>query len=174
MRCTAGQCVYGRLYVPSKLVPNSSLFFIAENPSFRELQLGTPLVGPAGKKFDSVLAQAGISRSEVSIGNLTCCCDTTRERKNPLPDEIDACWPRLMAEIEMINPQVVFLLGALPSAQFFVGATGAFGNIRGKPRVWQGHIALCSWHPARILPHRSPEAEPLLVEDLLLAKSLIQ
>ena len=171
--CQTNKCSYGRLCVPSTLRKGSPLLFIGENPSWAEIQGGAPFLGPAGKKLNQLLEMAGIIREEVSLCNLTMCMDSTREKKNPIAEEIDRCWPRLVAEIEEVQPKVLVLLGGLPMAQFFEGIS-SITKVRGKPRIWHGLTAIATWHPARVLPFRSPEAEPLLYEDLLLAKNLVE
>ena len=169
--CNLGQCSYSRLYVPSTLVPNSKLLLIGENPSWKELQAMAPFQGPAGAVLNRVLTKAGIDRSEISLTNLCMCCDTTREKKNPTAEEIDHCLPRLLEEIALVDVPVLVLLGALPMAQFYTGLS-AISKVRGKPRIWNGRIAVATFHPARAIATRNPEVEQIIYEDILLARSL--
>lgn len=134
-----------------------------------------PFVGPAGKVLDRCLARIGLSRDDISIANLICCMDTTREKKNPQAWEIDACFARLYEEIMRAAPQVMVLLGGLPMSYFYPGIQ-SISKVRGKPRMYgnSGIQQISTFHPARALANRNPEAEDLIYEDLLIAKSLIR
>lgn len=166
-------CVYGNSFVPSTLVPNSPIFTITENPSYREVELGRPLVGPAGKNYDTFLELAGISRSDISVANACSCVNLNREKKNPLPDEVEACRPRLLAEIELVNPRVLIVMGLTAFGYFFPNFDKV-GKIRGVIRNWQGRLVIPTYHPAAALAYRDPQGVigELIVEDLKTAKEL--
>lgn len=60
----------GKLVVPSVGPLDAEIAVIAESPASREVELGQPLVGMAGKTFDMGLAKAGIARPSIRIINL--------------------------------------------------------------------------------------------------------
>ena len=171
---------------------------IAEAPGIRELEAGIPLVGPAGKLSDQLLEQAGLQRSLLRLANRCGCVDLDREDRKPLPAEMDACWPRLLEDIAITRPQVIIAMGGVAIASFFPGLS--ISRARGKLRAWimpspreggaGGSIpphedllanplvlnstpVIATYHPAYGLAHRSPEVRPLIVEDLLKARSMI-
>ena len=148
--------------------------FICENPGYKELQLGQPLVGPAGKQFDMMLEAAGLSRRGVYLANMTCCTDLTRENRHPLPDELTACQPRLLAEIAKVDPVVIVAMGNVAYTLFFPGYERAVGKARHHIRSWQGRLVVGTYHPASTLANRYPELFPLIVEDMRLAVQLVK
>lgn len=79
-------------------------------PGRQEIKGGRPFVGPAGKRFDEVLAACGYPRSQVYTTNLICWY-----KDDPTFDEIGVCWPRLLAEISERRPRLILALGALAS-----------------------------------------------------------
>ena len=59
--------------VPGEGPANAEIMFIGEGPGFHENEQGRPFVGAAGKFLDQLLAQAGVTREEVWIGNVVKC-----------------------------------------------------------------------------------------------------
>lgn len=108
-----------------------------------------PLTGPSGYLLDRLLESQGISRDEVYCTNLICWWNDS-----PSPEEIKVCAPRLAAEIEQINPKVIYLLGKLACEALlgipFVKARGAV--IRKDGRIW-----IPTYHPAASL-HKAANA----------------
>jgi uracil-DNA glycosylase family 4 len=89
--------------------PNARVFFIGEAPGSEESRTGRPFVGPAGRFLDQALEAIGLRRSEVYL--------TSVEKyqppgnRAPRQDEIDACKPLLLKQLEEIDPEIVVLLG---------------------------------------------------------------
>jgi uracil-DNA glycosylase len=50
--------------------PEAKILFLAEAPSFMEMKLGEPLVGPSGDVFNNCLHTAGLARSQAYILNV--------------------------------------------------------------------------------------------------------
>jgi uracil-DNA glycosylase family protein len=95
----------------------AEVMFVGEQPGNREDLEGRPFVGPAGKLFDSALAEAGIDRKRVYITNIVKHFNSItrgklRIHKKPNADEIAACRPWLEAEIDRVGPKVIVCLGA--------------------------------------------------------------
>jgi uracil-DNA glycosylase len=169
--CLSNKCVFGRVCVPSYGPAPADLMFIAEAPGFREVEEGRPLVGPAGKLFNNLLAQAGTHRSHVFTANTAGCVDQEREDKRPLPSEIEACRPRLLYDIHVVQPKAIITMGNIANLLFFPNTT--VSKVRGKVRNWNGTPVIATYHPAYALPHRNPDVQPLIVEDIKLAMTLI-
>jgi len=90
---------------------------VGEQPGDKEDIQGRPFVGPAGGVLDKALATAGIDRKDVYVTNIVKHFKweprgKRRLHKKPNALEISACRPWLEAEINVIQPQVVVLLGA--------------------------------------------------------------
>ena len=98
--------------------PEAKLVMIGEAPGEDEDNGGQPFIGKAGKVFDWLLKEVGINRAELWITN-TCLCrpkSSVPGKKNRAPklDEIRACTPRLVKELEIIKPEIIVLAGNTP------------------------------------------------------------
>jgi uracil-DNA glycosylase len=104
---------------------NARVMMIGEQPGDKEDIQGRPFVGPAGAVLNKALAAAGIERRDVYVTNIVKHFKweprgKRRLHKKPNALEISACRPWLDAEINVIKPQVVVLLGAT-AAQGILG-----------------------------------------------------
>jgi uracil-DNA glycosylase family protein len=133
---------------------------VGEQPSDKEDIQGRPFVGPAGAVLDKALAAAGIDRKDVYVTNIVKHFKweprgKRRLHKKPNALEINACRPWLDAEINVIKPQMVVLLGAT-AAQGVMGRTFRVTQQRGE---WlSSEIApsvMATVHPSSIL--RAPD-----------------
>lgn len=97
------------LVVPGEGSAYAEIMFIGEGPGQKEDELGRPFVGAAGKFLDEMLAAIGLKREEVYIANVVKC--RPPNNRDPLPEEIEACWPWLMEQIKLIDPKIIVTLG---------------------------------------------------------------
>jgi len=84
---------------------------VGQNPGAEEDKTGKPFVGRAGKFLNKVLAKNGVIREELFVTNLV--KHVTPKNRKPLPDEIAACAPYLVAQVNAIKPKIVVLMGAV-------------------------------------------------------------
>src|SRR5215467_310085 len=135
---------------------NAHVMRVGEQPGDKEDRQGRPFVGAAGGVLDKALAAAGIDRNEVYVTNIVKHFKweprgKRRIHKKPNTVEINACRPWLDAEIRVIQPEVVVLLGAT-AAQGIVGRNFRLTQHRGE---WlQSDIAAyvtATVHPSSIL-----------------------
>lgn len=103
--------------VPGEGNPEAEIMFIGEAPGKKEDELGRPFVGAAGKFLDEMLASIKLKRDDVYIANV-CKCRPENNR-DPLPEEISACWPWLEKQIEIIDPKLIVTLGRHSLGRFF-------------------------------------------------------
>jgi uracil-DNA glycosylase len=142
--------------------PGAKVMFVGEQPGDREDLDGKPFVGPAGGILDKALAEAGIDREEVYVTNAVKHFKweprgKRRIHKKPNSVELAACRPWLDAEIEVVKPAVVVLLGAT-AAQAMLGRSFKVTEMRRKPI--ESKIApylMATVHPSSIL--RAPDDE---------------
>ena len=141
--------------------PHARVMFVGEGPGRNEDLQGEPFVGAAGKRLDSLLGVAGLTRDEVYIANVIKCRPPSN--RNPHPDEIAACSPLLREQIRSVWPDVLVCLGNLAS-QWVLKTDRGVMSLRG--RLHQvGHFVVCpTFHPAATLYHE--EWGALLEEDL--------
>lgn len=98
---------------------SARLLMVGEQPGDQEDRAGEPFVGPAGRLLDKALAEAGVDREQVYVTNAVKHFKFTRAagskrriHKTPSRTEVVACRPWLFAELQLIEPEVVVLLGA--------------------------------------------------------------
>jgi DNA polymerase len=125
---------------------------VGEQPGDKEDLQGRPFVGPAGAVLDKALKAAGIDRSEVYVTNIVKHFKweprgKRRIHKKPNSQEINACRPWLNAEIEVVKPQIIVLLGAT-AAQGVLGRNFRLTQHRGE------------WIPNEIAPYLTATVHP--------------
>lgn len=128
--------------------PKAEIMFVGEGPGQTEDETGRPFVGRAGKLLDAMLESIGLQRKEVFIANIVKC----RPPRNrlPLPPEVEVCLPNLKAQIRIVDPKIIVLLGALAS-QTLVNPALRVTRDRGKWFDKDGRKFLVTFHPAAVL-----------------------
>jgi uracil-DNA glycosylase len=163
-RCTAcelhagaTQAVFGEGLVKSELM------LVGEQPGDREDREGEPFVGPAGHMLDRALQEAGIDRRRAYVTNAVKHFryeqrGKRRIHQRPGAEHIRACRPWLDAELEVIGPRVLVLLGAV-AAQALLGSKVRVTKDRGKPLESDlAPLVLVTIHPSAILRERDEPA----------------
>lgn len=133
--------------VPGEGPANSEIMFIGEGPGMNENEQGRPFVGAAGNFLNQLLAQAGLKREEVWIGNVVKC--RPPENRDPQPDELAACNIYLERQIEAINPRIIVTLGRFSMGKFMPGAK--ISAIHGQMRKIGSRFVIAMYHPAAAL-----------------------
>jgi DNA polymerase len=141
---------------------HASVMFVGEQPGDREDIEGKPFVGPAGRLLDEALEQAGIDRKHVYITNAVKHFKwkpqgKRRLHQKPNAAEISACRPWLEAEIAVVKPSLLVLLGAT-AAQGLLGRDFRVSQQRGQFIERPGlPLMMATVHPSSIL--RAPDDE---------------
>lgn len=89
--------------------PNARVMLIGQNPGAEEDRQGRPFVGRSGRYLNQVLSQNGIERGSLFITSVVKC--KTPANRKPTQQEIAACLPLLVEQIENIKPEIIVLLG---------------------------------------------------------------
>ena len=158
---TATQTVFG------DGAAHAQVMFVGEQPGDREDIEGKPFVGPAGRVLDEALDEAGIDRGQVYITNAVKHFKwkpqgKRRLHQKPNAAEINACRPWLDAEIAVVTPQLLVLLGAT-AAQALLGRDFRVTQERGKFIERPGlPLTMATVHPSSIL--RAPDEESRVLE----------
>jgi DNA polymerase len=154
--------------------PYSPLVLVGEGPGEEEDRQGIPFVGRAGKLLDQALADNGLNREDVYICNVVKCRACFRDENRvqnrpPTPDEIQACYPWLQAQLEIIRPKVILCVGA-PSAKTLIRKDFSITKQRGVFYDCSlAPVALATLHPAYILRQMGAKSDggySLLVRDI--------
>jgi DNA polymerase len=139
---------------------------IGEAPGADEDRLGEPFVGRAGKLLDAMLFALGRGRQQVFIANVL--KSRPPNNRDPRPEEVQACWPYLQRQIELVRPRVILVVGRI-AAQSLLQTDVAIGKLRGRVHRFgeRGTPVVVTYHPAYLL--RSPKQKRKTWEDLQLA-----
>jgi DNA polymerase len=154
--------------VPGEGNPNADFMCVGEAPGATEDQTGRPFVGAAGQLLTKILAAIEFRREDVYI------CNVLKHRppgnRNPLPDEVKACSPYLIRQIELIRPKVILALGTF-AAQTLLNTTLSIGKLRGQVHRYYGVPLVVTYHPAALL--RNPGWKRPTWEDVQLARRIL-
>jgi uracil-DNA glycosylase len=96
--------------VPGEGPLNARVMLVGQNPGADEDETGRPFVGRAGKFLTKILAENGIKREDLFITNIV--KHVSPKNRKPYPDVVAACIPYLHAQISIIKPKIIVLLGA--------------------------------------------------------------
>jgi uracil-DNA glycosylase family protein len=135
---------------------NSRLMLIGEQPGDQEDLQGKPFVGPAGRLLQRALDEAGIDRRRVYVTNAVKHFRFTmrgkrRLHEKPNAGQVKACRPWLEAEIQVVAPRMLVLLGAT-AAQSVMGPSFRVSKQRGEVvDTAFGIRAVATVHPSSIL-----------------------
>lgn len=170
MECTKCPLAKGRTHaVPGEGNPNAKVMFIGEAPGEQEDAQGRPFVGPAGRFLNELLALAGLEREEVFITNTVKC--RPPNNRTPSNDELLACRPFLEAQIALIRPKVVCLLGAAALKALLPELRKTISQVHGQAFTKSGIIFVPLFHPAAAL--HQPKWKDVLKQDMLKLKGLL-
>lgn len=134
--------------------PEAKVMLIGEGPGQHEDESGIPFVGRAGQLLDKIFECVDISReNDVYICNIVKC----RPPKNrvPTPEEMDACWDYLAAQIKYVQPKIILLAGSTAAKAILKTKLG-ITKIRGQ---WFENVlgakAMPIYHPSYLLRNQS-------------------
>lgn len=100
----------------------ATVMAIGEAPGGSEDREGKPFVGAAGRLLTQLLEEIGLSRQDIFITNVL--KSRPPGNRDPLPEEVAACAPYLDAQIEVLQPRVILLLGRHALQRLLPGSAG--------------------------------------------------
>jgi uracil-DNA glycosylase len=121
------------------------VFFIGEAPGKRENETGIPFYGRAGKKLDKMIEYMGLSEEDWMVTNTVKCHPP--ENRKPKINEIKCCKPFLLAQIILLDPKIIILLGNTAEESFCPGRKLEWGI----PVEHEGRTILKLYHPAALI-----------------------
>jgi uracil-DNA glycosylase family protein len=164
----------------------AGLMVLGEQPGDQEDREGKPFVGPAGKLLDRALGEVGIDPEDVYRTNVvkhfrfSGTRGKQRIHKSPSRVHVAACGPWLLAELDVVRPTGVLVLGGTAGRALY-GADFRVGEARGELRSWPSDFGtvesehrpewvLTTTHPAAVLRSRNrDENYERLLADLRVA-----
>lgn len=139
---------------------DAPVMFIGEGPGYHEDQTGRPFVGRAGELLTRMIKAMQFRREDVFITNIVKCCPPGN--RDPQDNEAAACLPYLNRQIDIVQPQIIVLLGAVP-LYYLLGRRG-ITRIHGNFFQYRGVTVLPTYHPSFL--SRSPQRRAEAWEDL--------
>lgn len=140
--------------VPGEGPADAKVMLIGQNPGAKEDELGRPFVGRTGRFLNAVLAENGLKREEFFITSVV--KHVSPKNRKPFADEVSACLPYLIAQIDFIKPKIIMLLGETAKAT---------------PRV-EGIEYIETVHPSAAM--RFPKMKTKFQNQIALLKSKMQ
>jgi len=154
--------------VPGEGSATADLVCVGEAPGANEDATGRPFVGEAGKLLTKILEAIKLSRDEVFI------CNVLKHRppgnRNPLPNEVEACSPYLVRQLEIIQPKVIVAFGTF-AAQTLLNTKSSLSQLRGFVHRYYGTPLIVTYHPAALL--RNPAWKRPTWNDVQLARRVL-
>jgi len=147
----------------------AEVMVVGEAPGADEDASGRPFVGRAGRLLDLMLRAAGFLREEVYVCNVLKC--RPPQNRNPQPDEVDACNPYLMRQVELVRPRLILAFGNF-AARTLLSTDLPMGKLR---RVtnhrFRGIPVIPTYHPSACL--RTQAWTVSVWEDLQRARDVL-
>jgi len=154
--------------VPGQGNPKAELVCVGEAPGEKEDKSGQAFVGDAGQLLTKILSAINLRREDVFI------CNVLKHRppqnRNPMPQEVEACSPYLVRQLEIIRPKVIVAFGTF-AAQTLLDTKLSIGKLRGQIHRYYGVPLIVTYHPAALL--RNPAWKRPTWEDVQLARRVL-
>ena len=159
--------------VPGEGSAIAEIMFIGEGPGKKEDETGRPFVGAAGKFLAEMLAAINLKREDVYIANVVKC--RPPQNRDPLPEEVAACWPWLLEQIKIIQPKLIVTLGRHSMERFLPGQKISIVHGQALRREIEGmgkQVFYTLYHPAAALYNGS--MREVLIKDFKRIPKIIE
>jgi uracil-DNA glycosylase family 4 len=131
--------------VPGDGKASSSVMIIGEAPGKDEDETGHPFVGAAGRYLSQVIEGTGMDRQDFFITNIVKC--RPPKNRTPRKNEVETCTSNyLFEQVELVNPQIIMLLGAVATAKIL--GISSINEARGRVIERDGRKYIVGYHPA--------------------------
>ena len=154
--------------VPGDGSPVADFMIVGEAPGANEDEQGKPFVGQAGQLLTKIIGAIDLTREDVFIANVL--KHRPPGNRNPMPDEVTACSPYLVRQIEVVRPKVILALGTF-AAQTLLETKLTIGKLRSQVHRYYGVPLIVTYHPAALL--RNPAWKRPTWEDVQLARRIL-
>ncbi len=152
----------------TKIVPGrgglkAKIVGIGEAPGKYEDLVGRSFVGPAGQLLDEFANEVGINtQKDMFLTNTVMCRpkageEDQRENRQPSPDEIGACFPKLQEIVTELDPKLIVIFGVPALRTCLINAPARIGLVAGKFFPPESHIfnvdadVYVLFHPSYVL-----------------------
>ncbi len=142
--------------VPGQGDPHAPLMLIGEGPGEQEDRQGLAFVGPAGQLLTKMLAAIHLPRERVYICNVVKC--RPPRNRQPSAEEMAACIGHLRAQVALVKPRVIVLLGAT-AVSAVLGPDYRVTKCRGQWIERKGYSIMATYHPSALLRDESKKRD---------------
>ncbi len=133
--------------------PKADIMLIAEAPGFYEDKSGIVFQGKSGELLDKIFAACGFNREEhMFISNIVKC--RPPNNREPNDTEKKACLPYLYNQIEIVDPQIIILLGAT-ALKGLIDPNARITQVRGQWIDWENRQVIPTYHPSALLRNQN-------------------
>ena len=147
---------------------NSDIVFVGEAPGREEDLKGEPFVGEAGQLLTKIIQAMGFTREDVYICNVLKC--RPPNNRNPQKEEIEACQPFLLRQLQALSPKIIIALGTF-AAQTLLQTSTPISQLRGHIHDYHGIPLMPTFHPAFLL--RNPAKKREVWDDMKVALRML-
>ncbi len=141
---------------------SAEIMVIGEAPGADEDRIGRPFVGKSGQLLDKIFAACGFTREEhIFISNIVKCRPPAN--RVPTEEEVKACFPFLLRQIELVDPKIIIPLGATALKRLFNDPSMKITKLRGTWMDWNDRLVMPVFHPSALL--RDPNLKRPTWED---------
>jgi len=158
---------------------DARIMLVGEAPGAKEIELGKPFVGQAGKNLDEFLEIIALDRKDIYITNVVKIRphkvnEKTGRKSNRPPNvkEIEKYSRYLYEEIAIIQPELIVTLGNVPLKTVIGKKDVIIGNIHGIPQKQDDYYIFPLYHPASIIYNQSLKST--YMNDLTELKKFIE
>ena len=153
---SCGLCTTRKNTVSGMGVVHPAVLVIGEGPGADEDATGLPFVGKAGQLLDKMLASISLWRTtNCFIANIVKCRPPAN--RDPLPEESQACAKYLNAQIALLKPKMILLLGRI-ALHNLLNTSEGISKVHGKWLSYQGIPVMAIYHPSALLRNESLKA----------------
>lgn len=164
LRCTACKLQWTRKSVVfgEGNANKPKVCFVGEGPGGNEDASGRPFVGRAGELLEKMIGAMKLQRSDVYLLNTVCC--RPPDGRGPQQDELIACRPFLLGQLQHVQPKIIVALGQTAGSAL-TKKTTALPKLRGGWHMWGESTPLkVTFHPAYLL--RNPQEKVKAWSDM--------
>lgn len=156
--------------------PDAEIMFVGEAPGAEEEIQKEPFVGPAGQLLTKIIGAAGLDRSKVYISNI---CkyrprlpNQTSNNRKPTAEEMEACLPYVLAEVDIINPKVIVALGGT-ALEGLLGTAMSVALGRETNHEFRSIPLIVTYHPSYLLRNTAISERRKVWEDMMRAMEIV-
>src|SRR3989442_7388233 len=148
--------------------PDAKILVVSERPGDNEDVVGQAFVGRSGELLDKIMASIGLdtNRDLLIVNVVKCKAEIDRA---PSVQEVEACFPYLRRQIELMQAKVILLLGAVALKYLIKGRGDEFSMEKEAGHFfavaeYSGIQFMVLYHPAFLL--RDPTKKAVMWEHV--------